>query len=85
MFLRKTCMEIEYNEKEILEEEKKFFQLIEELTNNLNVSKYNTTNNIAEIATLYTYIKSSKVIQMSHIKPLILAIYNYKRKHTLKN
>jgi predicted transcriptional regulator len=74
-------MEIEYNEEEILEEEKKFFQLIEELARNLNVSKYNTTTNIAEIATLYTYIKSSKVIQMSHIKPLVLAIYSYKRKH----
>jgi predicted transcriptional regulator len=80
----KIHMEIEYNEKKILEDEKKFFQLIEELTQDLNVSKYNTTTNIAEIATLYTYIKSSKVVQMSHIKPLILAIYNYERKQNLK-
>jgi hypothetical protein len=79
----KNIMEIEYSKEDIIAEEKKFFQLVENLTRNSSTSRFTTTTNIAEIGTLYTYIKSSKVIQMSHIKPLILAIYHYKRKENL--
>jgi|TARA_B110000967_G_scaffold49901_1_gene50943 hypothetical protein len=73
-------METEYNEKKIIEEEKKFFKIIEELARDPQSNKFSTTTKIAKLATLYTYIKSSKVVPVSHVKPLILAIYHDSRK-----
>jgi len=74
-----TNMEKNYTDEEIFQIKFKFLKNIEFLQqqHNFQNNKFFMVNEIADLATMYNYIQSTKSRRISPIKPLILSINQY--------
>ena len=73
-------MEKNLNTDTLLQTKLQFLCKLEKLSLENSNNKFFTINEIADLATVYNYVQSTKTKSVSHVKPLILAIHQYSSK-----
>jgi len=73
-------MEKNLNTDTLLQTKLQFLCKLEKLSLATSDNKFFTINEIADLATVYNYVQSTKTKSVSHVKPLILAINQYSSK-----